>query len=392
MSSINYGATARVETGSHDEWFDTDILADSQSSEAADLECPVCLRLMSQPMLHATEKCGRHFCKTCVNQLADGNKRCPWCRDPLSNLVPDASASRRLGRLRVKCLNAKQGCSWTGEFGVEGKNAAQHLQTCERVLLACPSPGCSERVVRCRLADHLVACPRRLIACDDCKQQVAASSMGEHLQMCPESLLDCPNQCLSANGMILRVRRSRLPAHSQSECANRTVPCSFHKFGCQHRALFTQMTAHEQHPAALASHLSLVLQRVGGLESRTQLLEQQIAELKNPRSALPTIAGPAGAHPIPVTRRSLVSALLVCVLPRLKSAWSLVCSRLMEAPSPACSASSQDLGSVKYPASSSVKDAWCFPIRAGIRWRSTVRLATSISPASPTSAPRRDWL
>ena len=65
-----------------------------------ELRCPICLRLMRDPV--ATE-CLHRFCKDCIEKCQrQAQKQCPSCRKPIAtrrSLRPDPSMKRLIGKL-----------------------------------------------------------------------------------------------------------------------------------------------------------------------------------------------------------------------------------------------------------------------------------------------------
>ena len=67
----------------------------------AELRCPICLRLMRDPM--ATE-CLHRFCKDCIEKTirSQSQKQCPSCRKPIAtrrSLRPDPNITQLIKRL-----------------------------------------------------------------------------------------------------------------------------------------------------------------------------------------------------------------------------------------------------------------------------------------------------
>jgi len=54
--------------------------------EAADFECPLCLRLLLQP---ATTDCGHTFCRPCLDRTLDHNAACPICKTSLTQYLAE---------------------------------------------------------------------------------------------------------------------------------------------------------------------------------------------------------------------------------------------------------------------------------------------------------------
>ena len=64
-----------------------------------ELSCPICLRLMREPM---ATKCLHRFCKDCINRHHHNNKQCPSCRTEIRTLRtmrPDRSLATLISKL-----------------------------------------------------------------------------------------------------------------------------------------------------------------------------------------------------------------------------------------------------------------------------------------------------
>ena len=56
------------------------------SEPDADLQCPICLGLVKDPLQH--EECGKLFCEECIEKYGK-YKRCPHCRTHGSKFYQD---------------------------------------------------------------------------------------------------------------------------------------------------------------------------------------------------------------------------------------------------------------------------------------------------------------
>ena len=52
---------------------------DPNAVDASDFECPLCMRLLWQPI---TTPCGHTFCRVCLDRTLDHNSVCPMCKSP----------------------------------------------------------------------------------------------------------------------------------------------------------------------------------------------------------------------------------------------------------------------------------------------------------------------
>ena len=69
----------------NEEWFVRGLLSyranyrpiDSSAVDSSDYECPLCMRLLWQPI---TTPCGHTFCRVCLDRTLDHNSVCPMCK------------------------------------------------------------------------------------------------------------------------------------------------------------------------------------------------------------------------------------------------------------------------------------------------------------------------
>lgn len=123
-------------------------------------KCEICHGLLRTP--HQTT-CGHLYCKVfrheldqlhscvcvCVSQacldtwLAQ-NHTCPICRTHLSpsDHYEDKRMAREIGELKVKCCYSEDGCSWSGELGVENAGLKKHMDECDFHTVKCRFPHC----------------------------------------------------------------------------------------------------------------------------------------------------------------------------------------------------------------------------------------------------------
>ena len=99
-----------------------------------ELRCPICLRLMRDPV--ATE-CLHRFCKDCIEKCQrQAQKQCPSCRKPIAtrrSLRPDPSMKRLIGKLYPD-LDAFEADEEAEMLASNRKMAETHLANIEKVL------------------------------------------------------------------------------------------------------------------------------------------------------------------------------------------------------------------------------------------------------------------
>lgn len=160
----------------------------SEPPESIQAKCSLCSLIVRDPCQATC--CGKVFCEACVSSLTS----CPSCQKSGLTTFPDKRLHFSLLELKVYCVNKKDGCEWTGEFGA----LEDHLNlkpNQENV-----SEGCSFVAVDCKY--HYVGCgvkvPRKLTAAH-LKENVA-----EHLAMFEEGY---KSQCSLLKETTTRVDR-----------------------------------------------------------------------------------------------------------------------------------------------------------------------------------------
>lgn len=151
-----------------------DILFIQQPPEEIQLECSVCLQVLSDPCILDC-KCGYSFCRECIEPIKNKGSRCPLCTMKFSIILPNIRLDKAKEQLRTNCPNDTLGCTWTGELG----RLRQHLNTpvqaknrhegCEYATIQCLL--CSFECKRRELANHeSQQCPERQYTCEFCQE------------------------------------------------------------------------------------------------------------------------------------------------------------------------------------------------------------------------------
>eukprot|EP00118_Oscarella_pearsei_P017447 m.172853 g.172853 ORF g.172853 m.172853 type:complete len:347 (+) comp39087_c0_seq5:29-1069(+) len=121
-----------------------------------DLECPVCMSALKEPVLTS---CGHNFCCICAEKLTKyGKFQCPLdnqeCQE--RDVFRDRKVERKVLSLLVYCSRKDQGCSWKGELrDIEGHIGERG--NCSYAELSCPfsEVGCTAKLKRTGIEMHL---------------------------------------------------------------------------------------------------------------------------------------------------------------------------------------------------------------------------------------------
>ena len=248
------------------------------------LKCPICLELLESPYLFTC--CGNHICGTCITSL-EGCGPCPMCKACIYDKVLNKSQQRAASSLKVRCLNNKKGCEWTGEIKQLKTHLTQSNGNCQYELYDCKY-NCGESFLRSSLTDHETnKCIKRQIECQYCNKYHSTYEdvTSIHYEVCPLYPVLCPNDCGN------NVKRIELDTHTSTHCPRRKVNCEFVGIGCKWSDREEQLGQHleekwREHIALAMSHSAVEiaeLQRtVTKLSMRVEILELQAGALDSP--------------------------------------------------------------------------------------------------------------
>lgn len=232
-----------------------------------DLYCVICLNLMKDAM---QLECPHGMCNFCFQSLSKSSKDrnveflCPNCRAPIDEdkVRPAGMVNRMILSVKVKCVNTKAGCEWTGEVS----NMKDHQNNfCEYQIITCDFEGCNLEVRKAEILEHKKSCNFRLVLCDYCQESHVYNDIPTHLRTCLLYPVICANAC----GEI--IPRNKIANHYSNECFCRPVDCMFKHLGCDVQVAAGELDKHMS--TALQNHLSLVMK--DSLETKHELKETQ---------------------------------------------------------------------------------------------------------------------
>ena len=243
------------------------------------LLCAICKQVPREPRLNGVDLCGHLFCSRCFADAPSG-RSCPACDKVMtsSSVVPDSNSARMIAKLKVRCPQAVKGmpCTWTGEFGVEGKNLAAHATSCPFEMGTCPHSGCDKQMLNNQISDHRKECIYRPFQCVDCGELTTFKRRFRHHDECPKAHVPCPEHC-----GVEPMPRDELKAHLADVCQNHALPCTFHALGCEVELVRSALTAHNLDPGVMAQHLALMAKRCSDLCTERDAMRTELNLLRN---------------------------------------------------------------------------------------------------------------
>lgn len=197
--------------------------ADALSAAQAELlQCPVCLDVLSDPVLVCTGE--HHLCRKCADGLR--TNKCPVCRKKVKKSNPQRLVKNSLAKLRVHCPNKERGCD---------------------AVLFHPD-----------MTAHLAVCPNEEVKCQHCEIMMERLQLSLRHHHCKAVRFGCD---FVAEG------EEAIAAH-QSECAVAKCSKQFESYDQQiaelkqeqsslKRKVSTMQNSLKKKPAAAADHSSL---------------------------------------------------------------------------------------------------------------------------------------
>ena len=222
---------------------------------------------MNDAFQHTTSKCGKIFCKACLEGHIRNNNLnpCPSCKMVYisANTVKDVRMDNEVGGLLVNCPNKNKNCKWVGEL----KYVTNHLDTCPYHNVPC-TKKCGVKMLRQSLESHLTKdCPKRSHTCPHCRL------IGEHQMITGHGHLSiCSGVLVSCTLCSKEVKRAMIKTHVVA-CRVEPVPCQYQSVGCTAQPRRQDISQHNL--KAMNDHLQLAVQAIAN--QRTEL-GQQIAQ------------------------------------------------------------------------------------------------------------------
>ena len=265
--------------------------------DAFQTECPVCLQIPREPCVISC-KCGKEFCRECIERIKQDNKPCPMCNKSEFTFLRHYGSERYLNAQEVFCSRKNDGCEWKGKL----KEYEQHLNESpapDNQLDGCPfvevecKHECGEWYQRRYIATHQdQECIERPYSCEHCNEY--DSTFKEvtdiHYAECPKYPVTCPNECRHDP-----FERQEIEDHLEDDCPLAKVSCPLHYAGCEVELPRKDMPEHMKdtvtHLALLASvTLSLMKENQELKENQRATEEKQRATEEKQRATEKEVA------------------------------------------------------------------------------------------------------
>jgi hypothetical protein len=119
------------------------------------ITCKVCLGFVVNPQ-ECTE-CHTSFCKDCITKC----DKCPVRCKGKHFVKPNRSTLSIFENLIIIC----ERCSKLLKYS----QLVDHIENqCEKIIIKCTNPGCTEKIAKDNFADHLLNCESGVTECEEC--------------------------------------------------------------------------------------------------------------------------------------------------------------------------------------------------------------------------------
>jgi FtsZ-binding cell division protein ZapB len=135
------------------------------------LTCTFCHGFLVNP--RECNVCQNSFCNDCIKSWDDSKKNyysCPMRCEKNIFVKPHKNTLQMLEKLIIKCFRCSKYVNYNQlEDHVENK--------CEKLKIECSHPGCTEKIMKDSLNDHLQICEYGLTDCEECGQSTPRKNL-----------------------------------------------------------------------------------------------------------------------------------------------------------------------------------------------------------------------
>ena len=264
-------STTPTTTSIYTKTLNLDDFTEDCKAYVIDYMCPLCKGVYYNPVI---DICGHIFCQRCFEIFHSANQITNELRCPISGVtlpgVPSQITliSNILDKQTLNCCNRNIGCEWKGLV----KDFVSHIENdCPKQTLQCSLQGCSSRILRENMKEHLMNCEYRIVNCGFCNISLAFNQLEEHYKSCPKYLLQCPQSCGSM------IERDKMDEHVAVLCPNTVVTCKYSIIGCNEKFLNKET---EEHIRKFSdTHFEMISTIVSTLKKENEEFKAQIKDL-----------------------------------------------------------------------------------------------------------------
>ena len=239
-----------------------------------DCVCQICMKVLREPQ--ATECCGQHYCKPCLEKWFEqkhGSKVCPHCRECNFRYILYKPLQRKINELEVYCSNRSQGCDIILKLEeLDPHLSEENSSGCGYISVPCPNM-CGHVSVRTDMSNHVVEdCPKRKVTCSHCDVVMSHDLLANHYELCEEMKVSCPRNCGA------EMRRGDLKTH-EDDCPDMPVKCPFYDAGCQVKLTRKELDKHVEN--GTSAHLVDLMTGYNTLKAeckKEQVFKLQVAD------------------------------------------------------------------------------------------------------------------
>ena len=148
----------RLSTESFRKSLDIDDFVEESKLIIQDYKCPLCSGIYLNAVV---DLCGHVFCKICILNYIDNEKKCPisGCYLEEDNISTLVIVNEILEKQSVMCKHRNSNCNWKGKLG----ELESHLMTsCPKQIIKCSNDQCPVEIFREEMNEHSLKCNFRI--------------------------------------------------------------------------------------------------------------------------------------------------------------------------------------------------------------------------------------
>jgi len=167
------------------------------------------------------------------------------CRKEKVKIFPNKQLDREIKELHVYCVNARSGCTWSGEIN----DLDKHINNdCPFLDVSCPSK-CGVMLKKKCVQQHIAKeCPCHCQYCGVTRRKEEISKT--HKERCSQYPSPCPKGCELGVAPGVRI------AEHKKICPLEVVQCDYHDIGCKDLIIRKELQDH--YKQKVPEHLALI--------------------------------------------------------------------------------------------------------------------------------------